>query len=120
MSAEQEHIAGTPLTRATFDLKTFFSLLGIVVAGVATTVASLYSVQLNMRSELVDMDRRWIERTAQVEERVRVEIKALREDLTTPEVREKLIDLSARIDRLENLEFGRRNTQSNPQNKIAR
>ncbi len=114
MSAEQEHNNG-PLTRVTFDLKTFFSLLGIVVAGVATTVASLYSVQLNMRSELVDMDRRWIERTAQVEERVRVEIKALREDLTTPEVKGKLAEIDKRIERLENIQI-----INHPGNKIQR
>lgn len=114
MSAEQEHNHG-PLTRVTFDLKTFFSLLGIVVAGVATTVASLYSVQLNMRSELVDMDRRWIERTAQVEERVRVEIKALRESLTTPEVKSKLAEIDNRIERLENIQIN-----GHPANKIQR
>lgn len=95
-----------PVTRVAFDIKTFFTLLGIIVAGVATTVASLYSIQLNMKTELADMDRRWIERTAQVEERVRADLNALRETLPGTEVKNRLNDISERLARLESFQMG--------------
>jgi len=101
-------------TRVTFDIKTFFTLLGVVIAGVATTISSIYSVQMSLREELIKMDQRWIDRTAQVEERLRLDIRAGRDEWNASDVHAQLLriqtlitHITERLGRLEDRQFGK-------------
>lgn len=107
------------LQRVTLDIYTAMSILGVVVMGVASTIASIYAVtsklrremvtmantleaeMVAMRKEQVDIERRWVDRAGEVEKNVRQEIKELKANIPPPEVRQRFDMIEKRLDKIE-------------------
>lgn len=91
----------TSITEVTVDMKTALAALCIILGAVSTTI-------LTMSRMLHNLDLKWIDRMAQVDESIRKEITdvshevtKLRDDIQTPLVIHRLANLEERVKLLE-------------------
>ena len=90
-----------PVQRVTLDLKTATALLLVVVSGVISTVAGVHKMSSDLKTEMLRMESRWVERVAEVETRIRTEMSELERSLPPPQVTERFKFLEHRLDSIE-------------------
>jgi len=98
---EQKTTSVVPVQKVTLDLKTATAMVIVIVSGVVSTIAGIHKMSSDLRSDMMGLEARWVERVAQVETRVRGELNDLERRLPPPQVTQRFEFLEHRLDRIE-------------------
>ena len=91
----------TPVQKVTLDLKTAAAMVIVIISGVVSTIAGIHKMSSDLRSDMMSLEARWVERVVEVESRIRQELRELERRLPPPHVTQRFEFLEHRLDQIE-------------------